>query len=34
MEFEKLIVFEGLNGSGKATQTKLLVRVFKEKIML
>jgi dTMP kinase len=31
MEFEKLIVFEGLNGSGKATQTKLLVDYLKSK---
>lgn len=31
MEFEKLIVFEGLNGSGKATQTKLLVDYLKTK---
>lgn len=31
MEFEKLIVFEGLNGSGKATQTKLLVEYLKKK---
>ncbi len=31
MEYENLIVFEGLNGSGKATQTKLLVDYLKVK---